>query len=402
MGEGHLLVMGSGDRALREYALAAMSRRAPLALLGYRRPTWEKPYVSAYACVDLQDPGHVAEAAAALDPVGILTYDERLVESTARVAAALGLRGPSVAAIACCKDKSALRGRLAAAGLSPVGFGVAHDVEEAVAHAERIGWPVVLKPRALSGSIGVVRVDDARALRERFAEAAEARAGMLRSAYPGVLVEEYLDGPEFSVDAVSQNGHTVPVVTAEKILGAAPHFEEVGHIVPAGTTPGLSAALDLVSRAHRAAGLDDVVTHTEFRLTSAGPRIVELNTRLGGDLIPYLGALALGADLPGCAVDVAMGRPADTATPQRGAAAVTMLYPDVDMEIESVGLALDPAPEWLDLFAVLARRGEVLRLPPRGFLSRLAVAVVRGADRDECLKRLDEVHEHTVVCGTPV
>ena len=402
MTEGHLLVMGSGDRALREYALSAMSRRAPLALLGYRRPTWEKPYVRAYACVDLQDPAHVAAAAAELDPIGVVTYDERLVEATAAVAALLGLRGPSAEAIRRCKDKSELRGRLAAAGLSPVGFGVAGDAEEALAHAHRIGWPVVLKPRALSGSIGVVRVDDETALRERFAGAADARAGMLRSAHPGVLVEEYLDGPEFSVDAVTQFGRTVPVVTAEKLLGCAPHFEELGHVVGVGTAFGLDEAFELVAQAHRVAGLDDVVTHTEFRLTAAGPRIIELNTRLGGDLIPYLGALALDADRPGCVADVAMGRPADTTVRAHGAAAVVMLYPDVDQEVESVELQMDPVPDWLDRFEALARRGEVLRLPPRGFLSRLAVAVVRGADRDECLARVDEVRRHCVVRGTPV
>ena len=402
MSDGHLLVMGSGDRALREYALAAMSRRAPLALLGYRRPTWEKPYVSAHACVDLQDPAHVLAAAASLDPIGIVTYDERLVECTAAVAAALGLRGPSAEAIRCCKDKSTLRARLLADGISPVGFGVAHDVDEALAHARCIGWPVVLKPRALSGSIGVVRVDDERELLQRFEGAAEARAGMLRSAHPGVLVEEYLDGPEFSVDAVTQGGRTVPIVTAEKLLGSAPHFEEVGHVVPARPVAGLDEALTMVAQAHRVAGLDDIATHTEFRLTAAGPRIIELNTRLGGDLIPYLGALALDADLPGCVADVALGRPAPTTlTGGHGAAAVAMLYPDADMKIESVELDMDPVPPWLDRFEVLARRGEVLRLPPRGFLSRLAVAVVRGADREECLSRLDEVRKHCTVRGTP-
>jgi biotin carboxylase len=403
----HLLIMGSGDRSLREYALAAMSTRAPLALLGYRRPTWEAPYVAAYACVDLQDPDHVIREAGALSPIGVTTYDERLIENTATVAAALGLPGPTLAAVTGCKDKSQLRQRLLDHGLSPVRFGVATDVEQAARIAATVGYPVVLKPRALSGSIGVVRVSDENDLRARFETAASARVGLLHSAHVGVLIEEYLDGPEFSVDAVTQAGVTTPVVIAEKVLGAAPYFEEVGHIVPARPRPGLDEALRMIAAVHRAAGLDNVVTHTEFRLTSKGPRVVELNARLGGDLIPYLGQLALGVDVAAAVADVAVGRPAmlsanspnGDAGPDR-VAGVTMLYPQADLRVRSVTLSQEIPG--LDRFEVLVRPGEVLRLPPGGFLSRLAVAVVTGSDHDECAHRMAAVADNLTVDGEPV
>jgi biotin carboxylase len=397
--DGHLIVVGSGDPALREYALAAMSRRVPVALLGYRRPTWEKPYVSAYASADLEDPEYLIREARKLFPLGMVTYDERLVQNTAQAAEALGLPGPGLDAVIRCKDKSRMRQRLAEADLSPVKFAVTHDSSAAAAAAASIGYPVVLKPRALSGSIGVVRVDDEAQLREYFDVAHGARVGLSAITHPGVLIEEYLDGPEYSVDAITHRGVTTPVVVAEKVLAFPPYFEEAGHIVPARTVPGLDEAIALVVRAHRAMGLDTVATHTEFRLTPRGPRIIELNARLGGDLIPYLGQLALGVDLPAAIADLAIGRTPVLTGTGGGVAAVGMCYPDEDVEVESVDLERPDDLPGLQRFDVLARKGETLRLPPHGFLSRLAAVVVTGADHDECAARLSVARSRVLVRG---
>lgn len=398
-------MVGSGDPALREYALAAMSERADIALLCYRRPTWEKPYLCGYDCVDLEDADQIVEAAKRLSPRGIVTYDERLVENTALAAQALGLPGPSPAAVTLCKDKSRMRQRLADAGVSPVRYGVARDVAEAAAAAAAIGYPVVLKPRALSGSIGVVRVDDQEGLADAFAMTAGARVGLSAVRHPGVLVEEYLDGPEYSVDCVTVNHVTTPLVIAGKLLAFPPYFEEAGHVVPPRPSAGLDDAVDLVMRAHVALGLDWVATHSEVRLTPAGPRIIEVNARLGGDLIPYLGLLAHGRDAAAAVADVALGREpvitAEGAAAHR-VAAVRMFYPEWDIEVESVQLAEPERIPGLDRFDVLARRGETLRLPPRGFLSRLAAVVVTGADHDECAVRLTVAEQQLSVHGERV
>ena len=397
--EGNLILVGSGDPALREYVLAGMSRRVPVALLSYRRPTWEKPYLSGWDCVDLEDPGHIISAAAKLSPRGIVTYDERLVLNTARAASALGLPGPDLDAVVRCKDKSQTRQRLAETGLSPVRFAVVQDVAAAVEAAATIGYPVVLKPRALSGSIGVVRADSESELRDSFHMVCGARVGLSAVTHPGVLVEEYLDGPEYSVECVTARGVTTPVVVAEKLLAFPPYFEEAGHVVPARPAPGLAEAIDMVVRAHQVMALDTVATHTEFRLTPAGPRIIEINARLGGDLIPFLGQLAHGVDLPAAAADLAMGLLPDLSVSDVAVASVGMCYPEFDVEIESVTLEGGPDLPGLQRFDVLARPGETLRLPPHGFLSRLAAAVVTGSDHAECLARLDAARSRVTVRG---
>jgi len=394
-----LLVVGSGGKVFREYALAAMSRRASLVLASKAELTWQAPYVDDVAFVDPDDPVALLEAAREARIDGVLTYDELLVERVAQVAQELGLPSAGVAPVRRCKDKLMLRDRLKAAGLSGVAHAVADDVQEAVAAAAGIGYPLVLKPRALGGSIGVVRVDDERELVDKFGVARDARAEGVASAYTGVVLEEYVDGPEYSLDAATWNGVTTPLVLAEKTVAFPPYFEETAHLVPGTPRDGLEDAIGLVVAAHRAIGLDRLVTHSEFRLSSRGPRIIEINARLGGDLIPYLGQLASDVDLAGAAASIALDREPDLSRTEQRTAGVVMVYPEHDLRFESAALRRDPATyEGLERFEVIATAGSELRLPPRGFLfSRVAFAIVTGASRAECEARMQAVRADVVI-----
>jgi biotin carboxylase len=395
-----LLVVGSGGRVFREYALAAMSRRASVLLAAPQEPSWEVPYLTDHVRVDPYDGDALAAAARRLRVDGVLTYDERLVEPVARLAERTGLPYTAGEAVRTCKDKSLLRRCLDRAGLSPVRYAVARDVDEALAAVAAIGYPVVLKPRALGGSTGVVRVDDEPALLDAFGVAVEARVNGRRSAYPGVLVEEYLDGPEYSLDCVTWEGVTHPLVLAEKTVAFPPYFEEVGHTVPARPHPDLDDAVRLVQETHRAVGLDRLVTHSEFRLTSRGPRMVEVNARIGGDLIPYLGLLATGVDVAGAAADVALGRAPDLRTDRQRVATTVVVYPARDMRVDAVRLRRDRGCyPGLDRFEMVVPPGSEVRLPPRGFTSRAAVAVVVGDTREQCEQRTRLVVEDVSVEG---
>jgi biotin carboxylase len=385
-----------------------MSRRADIILLDAHEPTWQKPYLTAWHVVDVTDLGMLERVARPLRAAGVLTYDETLVQLTADLAARLGIPHTDPEAIRRCKDKSALRALLAERGLGAVRFATADDLPAARAAAHRIGYPVVCKPMALGGSIGVMLAHDDDELAEAVAVALGAATGDgVRSRIGGVLLEEYLDGPEFSVDCVTWAGVTYPLVVAEKIVSPPPYFEELGHIVPATPHPDLDDAIRLVLDAHRAAGLDRLVTHSEFKLTSRGPRIIEINVRLGGDLIPYLGLLATGADLASAAADVAVGDPprldpAPDAHPA-GFAAVHMVYPERSCRLTDVRLGHDSADHpGLDQFTTFLEAGTEVRLPPEGFMSRIAFAVVTGASREECVARRDAVAADVLIDDVPL
>jgi biotin carboxylase len=393
-----IILIGSGMAAFREYALSAVASKADVVLVSKFPLTWETPYCVDSVVVDIDDFPAVIERLTGLNPDGVLTYDERYVELTAQLTAMFGVAGPTVDAVRAVKDKSELRGLLRQAGVGAIGFGVAETVRQAHDIVDVLGLPVVFKPRALGGSVGVRLVTSADQIEGAFADAVGARIGPVRSRYDGVLIEEYIDGPEISVDAVTYQGVTTPLVIAEKETGLDPYFEELGHIVPPRAELLSEEALDLVRRTHQVAGLDNVVSHTELRLSSRGPRVIELNARLAGDLIPYLGLLAHGVDLAGAAADIALGIEPSTERKDLGTAAVRFLYPAQDILVRSVSLP-KPVEEYpgLDSFTVLCEPGTEVLLPPRGYLSRLASLVAHGDTREECLATISDCSDAVAI-----
>ncbi|MFL6130015.1 MAG: acetyl-CoA carboxylase biotin carboxylase subunit family protein [Mycobacteriales bacterium] len=391
-----LLIVGTGGRAYREYLLAAIGARYDVHLLLGEEPTWEREHVAGWTVLDMTDTlGADAMVAAAREldpgPDGVLSWDEARVLQVAKIAEALGLPGGDPQAVLRCRDKLRTRQALDAAGVPQPRWALAGSVADALAAAERIGYPVVLKPRAMAASLGVVRVDGPDELSGYFGFARDTTVpGAWR--YDAVLVEEFLTGPEISVDCAVHRGRTHPLCVARKEVGYPPYFEEVGHVVDA-ADPLLTDAelLGVVQDTHTALGYPAGVTHTELKLTPAGPKLVEVNARLGGDLIPYLGLRASGVDPGPAAAAVACGRPPVLAADRKLVAAVRFFYVDRDdTVIDSVGF--DPAglPPEVDRAVPLAEAGDVVSPPPKGTLwGRVAFATAVAGSAEECRAALD-------------
>jgi len=389
--KAHVIVVGSGGEPYREYAFQALAQRYRLSALLPAEPTWQKPCLRDWRVADFGDAVAVAEALNALagPGSGVLTWDETVLESTARAAAKLGLRHMSATSAARCRDKYLTRTLLEAAGLSSVRHGLAHTAAEAVAFAESFGFPVVVKPRALAGSVGVVLATDADQVRDAFTLASGAEYSTLPTGH-GVLVEEYLDGPEISVDSTVSDGEVTCVHVARKRLGFEPHFEEIGHLVAGWVDePWADEVRSLVVAAHQVLGVEVGVTHAELRLTSKGPRLVELNGRLGGDLIPFASYLATGIDLVVAAAELALGRTPDLAPRHHRAAEVRFVYPPHDAVVRHVDLTEAAAVPGIEHVAVLADPGTTLLLPPRQAIPRLAALIAVAADEAGCAAALD-------------
>jgi biotin carboxylase len=400
-----VIVVGGGRSEYRGYILDRISRRYRLVLLSPQEPTWEREYVSDYAAITAgDDEGIVATAKRVHDaaPVaGVVTYHEACVELVAVIGHALGVPHCDPVAAARCRDKLAAREALARAGVPSARFALVHDAAEARAAAAEIGYPVVVKPRALTASFGVSKVDDPASM----AEAVDTAGA---NAFPepwgfrrGLLVEEFLDGQEISVDCAAWQGHVEPVIFARKVLGYPPHFEEVGHIVaPAEQLVDDPERVRAVVRAaHRAMGIDNTVTHSEVRLTADGPRLIEVNGRLGGDVIPLVAQAATGLNLPLASADIATGRAPDLGTTGTRIGGVRFFYTDASGTVADIGLAGESAepdrpdrpdqPDWLDRVSWLVRPGEVLDpLPARLHFARTGYAIVLADTPEECAQRL--------------
>ena len=368
-------------------------------------PTWELPYLAGCTVVNTQDAGEMLVEARLLAERfridGVLSFDEARIEATAELATALGLPSSGVAAVTRCRDKWQTRQALHTAGVPQAASVPVGSLAEARRAAARIGYPVVLKPRALAASFGVVRVDTPGQLEASYRHARDVTLPEANVSFDdGVLVEEYLDGPEISVDCACFDGSVVPVTVARKQSGFAPSFEETGHVVDASDPLQHDASLaDVLARAHAAVGFHTGTTHAELRVTRGGFKVVEINARLGGDLIPYLGQLASGVDLSLAASAIACGRTPDLSPSLRRVAAIRFYYPDDDVTVGSVSFDEELLPSEIERAVPLADAGQHVVLPPRGsaWECRLAQAVAVAKSAAACEAALDVAGKALVV-----
>ncbi|WP_370185464.1 ATP-grasp domain-containing protein [Rhodococcus wratislaviensis] len=285
---------------------------------------------------------------------GVLTSCDYYLPTAATIAAELGVPGPTPEAVDIACDKARTRAALERAGIPGPRHATAPVDDRAAlrAAAETVGFPLVVKPTDLCAGMFVRRAGDWKTV--------EAAAGDLRRfevnargqrREPVILLEELLDGREFSVESWIRHGQVRTVGVTDKSLGGASGFVETGHMFPAELTEqDRSQLVAAAEAAIVAVGLDHGVVHTELRLTAAGPRIIEINPRPAGNQITELIRHVTGINLPTVAVELALGRePAAAPDPGQGAArpssaAVSMLVPTevgVLTDLHGVGALAD-------------------------------------------------------------
>jgi biotin carboxylase len=389
-----LLIIRTGKREFREYLLRSITPHYRVHMFVVTPPSWELEYVDGFTRVDTGDVDAMVKAAQELEDIaGVLCWDEARIPHAAEVAKALGLPGdPSY--IARCRDKQLTRQALAAAGVPQPGSQRVETVEEALAAAHAFGYPAIIKPTDLALSAGVVKVHDDEDMMAAFDHVSALKHGGIPDWRPTILVEEFAVGEEISVDTAVHHGEIYPLCLAHKEIGYAPYCIEVGHYVysdePLLHDPQL---LGLLQDIHAALGFTDGVTHTEIMLTADGPKVIEVNGRLGGDMIPYLGLQAAGVDTGLAAAAVACGRAPEVVRDRNRVAAVRFFYPaQEDTVIQSIRFDFggQGAPAAVDQLALLPDIGSVKSPPPRGTVAgRIAFATAIAQTADECRLALD-------------
>ncbi len=236
---------------------------------------------------------------------GVFTAGTDFSTTVARVAEALGLPGIPYQVALGATDKARMRAILSAAGLSCPRFLSTDAVRGGIRLAEGMGFPLVVKPVDNMGARGVRRVDDQEELRAALEVALEAsRTGR-------AIVEEYMDGPELSLDAVVYRGRATVCGVADRHITFPPFFVEMGHTMPsalpAGTLRRVQAAF---RRGIQALGIDNGAAKGDIKVTSQGVMVGEIAARLsGGYMSGWTYPLSCGVQVTAAAMNVAVGLP---------------------------------------------------------------------------------------------
>ena len=329
------------------------------------------------------DPVEVLAATAHLTDVeGVVNCSESCLRTQAALVERHGVPGIDTETAAVCRDKQLMMRRFEQHGV-PIGrrrvVSKLADIPEAV---RDVGCPGVLKPSTGVASLFTVRFDSEDELDRWFAQFDAAASGHHSAAIREMdgrwLVEEYLDGPGFSVESLTLGGETTHVAVCRKGEMSQPFFLETGHTCPAPIAPDLREKMeDVAGLAIQALGITDGITHAEMKLTSRGIRVLEVGARMGGGSIRQVVKLATGVDLLELTLELARGRKPEIAPRTDSGAASRSWFPEQPCIVTD----LSRADELLELPGIVAvnrwtPEGDVYRLPPDGYREILGVVAV--------------------------
>ncbi|MFE7563235.1 ATP-grasp domain-containing protein [Kitasatospora sp. NPDC057500] len=254
-----------------------------------------------------EDPRRAAEAVAAAcadEPaVAAFTNQEPYVIATAALAEALGVGRNPLASASAARDKARMKEVWQAAGVStPRGT---HATSRAGLDLAGVVYPAIVKPTHGFASCGVRRVESEEELLEQVRKIALLNATtMAQGGVPGgggFLVEQCLEGREFSVDSVWCDGRPAVdllMTNRSDLVSSGPYFPDRLYVLDPSLPPEVRrAVVDLTHDAVRALGISHGPTHTEVRFHDGTPYVLEAAARPGAGGVFYdLARHALGVD----------------------------------------------------------------------------------------------------------
>jgi biotin carboxylase len=266
------------------------------------------PYADEYYNASTMDEDAVLAAAEKYQPDGIMTLATDMpMRGVAKTSDKLHLHSISYETAVKATDKYDMIKAFKEHNVPSPWYFVVDTLDELKAHMADVTFPCIIKPTDNAGSHGVAKVYSFQELLENYEYAHSC------SRHGKVIVEEYLDGPEVSVEVMVVNGEVNILQITDKITTEAPHFVEMGHTQPSRFQDDVQTAIRNVTvAACKAIGIDKGPAHVEMKVTNRGPVMIELGARMGGDNITtHLVPLSTGIDMVGSTIKVALGEEPD-------------------------------------------------------------------------------------------
>lgn len=261
-----------------------------------------------YFNVSTIDVDGVVSVAHEFKPDGIMTLATDMpMRAVAKACEVCGLPGISFDTAIKATDKGEMIKAFEAAGVEHPWYFIVPSQPELETVIDKITYPCIMKPTDNAGSRGVVLCHSREELESEYDYSHhESRGG-------AVIIEEYLQGPEFSIEVMVVDGAPHVLQITDKLTTGAPHFVEMGHSQPTRQNEeNREKIIDLACRAVKAVGIHVGPAHVEMILTEDGPKMVELGARMGGDCITtHLVPLSTGIDMVGSTIKLACGEEVD-------------------------------------------------------------------------------------------
>lgn len=253
--------------------------------------------------ISIVETDQILEKCREIQPDAVATIASDLANITvSKVAEGLGLPGNSPKCIELSTNKYAMRVALIKAGIATPKF---YRVDRMEAYLYGLRLPLIVKPTDRSGSRAITKITDFKDLEGAIKEAVS------QSFEKQAIVEEYIEGDEYSYESISYRGKHTNLAVTKKFTTGAPHYIETGHQQPCGLSEEMLEKVHYVmGKALDALKITDGASHGEFKITPSGEvRIIEIGSRMGGDCIGSdLVPLSTGYDYMEMVIDVACGK----------------------------------------------------------------------------------------------
>ena len=390
MDKKSVLVFGVGELQL---SIINRANRKGLFTVGIDpcEDAYAKDACQAFEVVGGQDFEATLSVAKKYDVSAVVTAatDKTLV-MMARVAKELNLPFYSVETAQWSTDKYQMKQRFIEGGVPCAQGRLIHNAAE----AKDLFFPVICKPRDNSGSRGVKLCRDVNELQECIDEALD------NSKLDTVLVEEFIEGREFSIESLHYDGKSDVIQFTEKRTTEFPYNVELGHKQPANLTDDERQQIrDIISKIAVCMNFENCPSHTELKVNDRGVFVIETSPRLGGDYITStLTPLSTGINLEDQLLHIALGEKVDTVTGRVDKASAVCFFSLPEGEVTAINPRINEIASWPNIhsFELKLHVGDKVNQITSS-LNRYGQFIVTGNSRaeiDELVERYEkEINE---------
>jgi len=347
-----------------------------------------KAAADVFAPVDIADLQGAIDVAREHGVKAVLPLSDYGVQTAAGVASALGLRGNSPEVARNATSKARMRRLWEKAGVPSTRFRVVRDLDAAMQATRELGsWPLIFKPADSrgGGSRGISRVDSPSQIRGALEFA--------QSFYEDkdVVIEEFLDGIEHSMELVAAGGRFTVLAISDKEKTPPPYRVDKSVIYPTVfRDQDRDRICEVAIEATRALGVEIGAVHVELCSTATGPRLFELGARFGGGHTPHpIVSFLTGVDEIAAVTRLLLGEDPGPLSPRREAGCVYRFLTPPPGTLDSIHGVYE-VRRWdgvLDC-GVWAKPGSEVRAVRTGG-DRAGYVVTGGQDRESALELAD-------------